>query len=92
MSDHLNDQLANGIRVVTGLLSSDTPLSSDDLAALNRVIIERQGQLPTQFDELPQEVRDRLDPRSPLDPIQWPTVAPRGTPHASPLATDEFYL
>jgi hypothetical protein len=91
MSDHLNDQLANGIRMVTGLLSHDSPLSSEELAALNRAVIDRQGQLPTRFDELPQQVRDRLDPRTPLDPIRFPTVAPRGIPHPTPPATDEFY-
>ena len=86
-----SDQLAQGIRMVGLMLSSDTPLSSEDLAAVNRAVIEHQGQLPTRLDELPQQVRDRLDPKTPLDPIQFPTRAPRGIPYASPKATDEFY-
>ena len=73
------------------LVASTDKLSSADLAALNNVIIERQGVLPTSVDELPQQVRDRLDPRSPLTPIEWPTVAPRGTARARPPATDDFY-
>ena len=87
----MSDQLAASIRLLSDMLNSDTSLSSEDLAAVNRTVIDRQGQLPTSLEELPQQVRDRLDPKTPLDPIQWPKVAPRGTPRATPPATDEFY-